>query len=214
MVRVVPALDEAGDRELCLGLRAEATPLQEFALECCKEALSHRVIMGVADRAHQRSHAHLPTALPERRRCVLTAMIEVMGDTSGSLGSSLLECHVERVEHDFGPEMRRHRPADDPATEGVEHYGEIQKSGPCRHIRDVSDPEFVRCTCSEIALNEISCNDFVRVSARGVHATTAMDATMPISRIRRATRFWLTRSPASRRSSQIRDAPYVPSEHS
>lgn len=96
--------------------------------------------------------------------------------------SSLVQCHVERVEHELGPEVCRHGPADDPTTERIEHCREIQKACPRRHVHDVGDPELVRCARGEFALYEIVRNDIGCFSLRGVHAvqaTTTVNADYP-----------------------------------
>ncbi len=55
--RIVEALDVAEDSHPCLGLRAEATASQQLAFEGREEALGHGVVVGVANRAHRRTHA-------------------------------------------------------------------------------------------------------------------------------------------------------------
>ena len=75
--------------------------------------------------------------------------------------------------------MRCHGPADYPAAEYVEYDREIQKSGPRRHIRDISDPELVGSVCGEFTLYEIVRGDISRFSLRGVQAATTMDADYP-----------------------------------
>ena len=61
-MRIVPALDEVEDSETSLDLVLETRSIEELALERGEEALAHRVVVGVADRAHRRPHAHLATA--------------------------------------------------------------------------------------------------------------------------------------------------------
>ena len=48
----------------------QAAPVDQLALEGGEEALGHRVVVGVADRAHRRAHAHLLAALRRRRSLV------------------------------------------------------------------------------------------------------------------------------------------------
>jgi hypothetical protein len=38
--------------------------------------------------------------------------------------------HVQRVEDEFGPQVRRHGPADHPATPHIEDDGEVNEAGP------------------------------------------------------------------------------------
>jgi hypothetical protein len=43
-------------------------------------------------------------------------------------GPALGHGHVQRVEHQFGPDMRGHGPADDAATPRVEDDGQVQEA--------------------------------------------------------------------------------------
>jgi hypothetical protein len=52
----------------------------------------------------------------------------------------LAKRHVEGVEHDLRVQGDRHRPADDPAAECIEHDRQIEEAGPRRNIRDISHP--------------------------------------------------------------------------
>jgi hypothetical protein len=55
--RIVETLDELEHRGPRLRLRLEPPPVEQLALKRCKEALGHRVVMGVADRSHRGSPA-------------------------------------------------------------------------------------------------------------------------------------------------------------
>src|SRR4029450_183760 len=73
--RVVPAFDELEDRGLSLGRAPQPDAVQQLALERREEALAHRVVVAVADRAHRRPHVRLATAAAELDRRVLTAVV-------------------------------------------------------------------------------------------------------------------------------------------
>jgi hypothetical protein len=49
---VVEALDELEHRDPRLGLRLEPTPVEKLTFQRGEEALAHRIIVGVANRAH------------------------------------------------------------------------------------------------------------------------------------------------------------------
>ena len=49
---IVPAFDELEDRHAGLAVGFEAAAVEQFAFERGKEALAHRVIETIADRAH------------------------------------------------------------------------------------------------------------------------------------------------------------------
>src|SRR5262249_39058410 len=151
-VRVVPALDEFEDGQARLNLGVEALAIEELALERREEALTERVVVRVADGSHRRPDAHLAAALAEGERRVLAALIRVMNDVDRA---ALREGHVEGLEHEFGPEVCGHCPANDAAAPGVEDDGEVQKAGPGRDVGDVGDPELIWDSRCEVAVHEI-----------------------------------------------------------
>ena len=109
-----------------LAVRSEATPINQLAFEGSEEALAHRVIVGVADRACRWTDAGLLAAIAESNRSVLRASVRMMDDVVGLPGR---ERHVESVEHDAGLQISREGPSDDPARPGVENDREVEKAG-------------------------------------------------------------------------------------
>src|SRR5262245_22494272 len=94
--RVVPAFDVAEERDARFSLALEGTAIEQFALETGKEALRHRVVVGVADAAHGRTHAELCAALTERDARVLRTLIAMVDDTARP---ALRDRHVKCTEH-------------------------------------------------------------------------------------------------------------------
>src|SRR5215216_1724296 len=74
--------------------------------------------------------------------------------------------HVQRIEHELGPQVVRHRPADDPTGVGIQHEGEVEPALPCPDVGYARHPQAIRCFGSEVALHEIGC----RESAFGMRA--------------------------------------------
>lgn len=66
-VLVIPAFDEAEYGKWCFGLRVGAPPIQDLALQRCEEALSHCVVVGVADGTSGRTPIAMGVA-PHARR--------------------------------------------------------------------------------------------------------------------------------------------------
>src|SRR5712691_8410859 len=71
------------------------------------------------------------------------------------LGTSSLQCLLERVDDEFGAEVVLERPADDATAIAVHDHGEIQPALPGAQVGDVGDPESVRSRRLEVALDEI-----------------------------------------------------------
>lgn len=66
--RIVPAFDELDDRHASLGLGLELAPVEQFAFEHREEALTHRVVICIADRSNGRTHTGLFAAQAVLRR--------------------------------------------------------------------------------------------------------------------------------------------------
>src|SRR5918995_1962504 len=65
------------------------------------------------------------------------------------------ERHIQGVCNQLRSEMVGHRPAHQPSGVGVHHEGQIVKTFPGRHIRDVRHPEAVPCRWGELPLHEV-----------------------------------------------------------
>jgi hypothetical protein len=137
---IVPSLDVAEDYHPGLGLRCEAAPSQQLAFQCGEEAFAHGVVVSVTDRSHEWAHTGFRAAAAERQRCILGASVGVVDDIARfALTNRHLQCRQDQL----GPQMRLHRPADDPTAERIEHDSQIQEAGRRRDIGDVGDPKLV-----------------------------------------------------------------------
>jgi hypothetical protein len=121
----------------------------EQANQMVREVL---VVVGIAHAAHRRPDARLAAAQTERDRGVLAAVVAVMDH---GLRAALCDRHVQRIEDQLGPQMRRHGPPDDLPTPRTEHDREEQEPCPRRDVGDVGDPELIRTGRYEDPLDEI-----------------------------------------------------------
>ena len=92
-VGVVPAFNESEDLPASNRVRIEAGAIDELTFERCKEALTHRVVVAVADRTHRWSDAFVEAAFPESDRRVLASLVGVMDNVGWT---TLVQGHVER----------------------------------------------------------------------------------------------------------------------
>ena len=83
----------------------------------------------------------------------------------------LAKCHLHRVQHQFGPQVVGHRPADDLAAPGVHHHGQIREPARRRHMGDVGDPDLVRPRRRQVAVDQIRRWPGVLVTPRDHKAT-------------------------------------------
>src|SRR6516162_4253582 len=71
------------------------------------------------------------------------------------LWAPLPERHVESIEHQLGGKRRRHRPANDPSTEHIEHDREIDEAYPRRNIRDIGHPQRIRTIIRKRTISKV-----------------------------------------------------------
>ena len=94
-MRVVPTLYPLEDRHPRLRLAPEPPTAEHLALQRGKEALGHRVIVGVTDRAHRGHDAGFLAALAEGVARILRSAVRVMNDPTGlTLGHR----HLQRLQ--------------------------------------------------------------------------------------------------------------------
>ena len=106
----------------------------------------------------------------------LAALVRVVDHTGRP---PLSQRHVERVQHELGAQMIRHRPADDPSTPRIDHDRQIQEPRPRRHVRDVRHPELVGTRCSEVTLNEVRGRTRVAIPSRRPRSPSTRDPLDP-----------------------------------
>ena len=82
------------------------------------------------------------------------------------LGFALSDSHVEGVHNQLSPQVVLHGPSDDPATEHVEHDGQIQKPAHRRHVGDVGHPEPVGRLGPEVAIHEVGRRPGLLITSR------------------------------------------------
>ena len=59
---------------------------------------------------------------------IFVTVCSSIGMMDGAVGATLKQRHVERTQHEFGVQMIRSGPADNTATEHVEHHRQIKES--------------------------------------------------------------------------------------
>src|SRR6266511_5595199 len=64
--------------------------------------------------------------------------------------------HLERVEDELGPHVRRELPADDHAAVAVEDEGQVDEAVPGADVGQVGDPLLVRAGRREVALQQVA----------------------------------------------------------
>ncbi len=138
---VAKALDEAEDSAPRPGQGRKLPPVETVVLERRKEALAHRVVVRISDRAHRLHDAGLRAPLAEPQRPLLRALVAVMDHRT--LRQAAGDRHPQRLADQFGRRAGRHGRADDPRAPRVEHPSEVQPPRPSAHLCDVGHPQLV-----------------------------------------------------------------------
>ena len=92
---VVPPLDEVEKGVPRMLLVREGRAIDQLTFESGKEALAHRVVIAVTDRAHRRPDTRLSASPAELDRGVLATLVGMVDHSFG--GISTLERHRQRV---------------------------------------------------------------------------------------------------------------------
>ena len=152
-----------------LDLGGKPASAEKLSLERGKEALGHRIVIGIAGRPRRWAHARRAASFSERNGGVLAALVTVMNDV---LGPPLTDGHFHGVQHQFSAEVARRRPSHDFAASGLKHDGE--REGP-RRRRPVGDPQPVRRGGGDVATDHIGCGScgFVTLGCCGPAAPMA-----------------------------------------
>ena len=134
----------------------------------------------------------------------MAALVAVVDDV---LGPPLANRHLHRVQHQFGAQVVRHRPADDLAAPGVEHDGEIEEPCHRRHISDVATHSWFGLVAlkSRSTRSGAGRSSLFRRLLLGRRAEAGADQTRLTHQT--AIRLRLCLSPRPRRSAWTRGAP-------
>src|SRR5579884_1131167 len=114
---VVEALDVVEDGRSRLGACPEDVPLEQLTLQGGEPRFGDGVVKAIAATAERRHNACLLTPRPKGNARILAAVVRMVNHAGG--GTPIPERHVQGREHELGPKMIRHGPADDLPTEDV-----------------------------------------------------------------------------------------------
>ena len=136
-----PPLDELEDGHPCFGMGAEPPAVEQLAFESGEEALAHGIVVAIPDRSGGRAHAGVPALLAEGERGVLRSLSEWWITPSGRrCQRAMSRAWSTRCV----PQVVGHGPAHHAASEGFQHDGEEQETGPSNARRSI-------CTSSPTA---------------------------------------------------------------
>src|SRR5713101_3079301 len=70
-------------------------------------------------------------------------------------GATLPQSHVQSVQHEFGTQVRGHRPTDNPAAPDIHDNGKEEKTGPRWNVCNVRHPELVWAIRIEVTVHQV-----------------------------------------------------------
>lgn len=188
---IVEDLDEVEDRRARLRSRLKLYVMNKLCLERRKEALCDGVIVAISFAAHAALNAAILEDASVLAAGVLASSIGVMNEAA--VWPALREGHVERG----GNERRRqrvvHGPAHHFARAKVDDGGEIEPAFERPHVGDIRDPDRIRLGRFERLIEHILRDGQLVPRIGRAPKLASSPGNKPISRIRRSTRFRLTR---------------------
>src|ERR1700712_5819471 len=139
---VVEPVDPFQRRELD-GLEVSPWPaaMDHLGLVEAVDGFGESIVIGISDAADRRLDACFSQALGVLNGYVLAAPVAVVHEPATMDWPSIMQCLLQRVEHEACMRRARGPPAHDPAGIGVDHEGDVDKAGPGRDIGEVREPE-------------------------------------------------------------------------
>src|SRR5215510_5965900 len=154
--RVVEALNVLAGGALDVVHVVPARVELELESEGREEALGHRVVPAVPLAAHARPDAVALEYCAVLSARVVNAAVAVVDHTDGR--RSHCESAPQSLDSDAGIEVLRHRPANNPACEQVEHDRHVHEAGLGSQVGQVGDPHLVRRRHLELACDDVPGN--------------------------------------------------------
>src|SRR6266550_4704666 len=137
----------------CLNTSPGTATVNDLGLEQADDGFGECVVVGIANTPDRRLRTRIGQALGVPDRQILGAAIAVMHDAldSGARPDRLRQ----RIEHQLSAHRARYAPADDPASEHVNHERHVHESGPGRDGGEVRDPKLVGTRRPELTIDVI-----------------------------------------------------------
>src|SRR3984893_15543391 len=180
--------------------------MDELGFERVEEALHRGIVIAVCLAAHRCLESGRLDHLTIVRRSILDAAIGMVDQT----GTRPLhrDGHPQSCQRQGGPQMSRHRPADDPAAVQVHDGGQIELALIGLDVGDVGEPDPVRRIGAEVPIQQVRRDrKIVALSVVRTRRGGAMMALIPRWRINRSMRPRLTPQPCALSSAWMRGLP-------
>ena len=114
--------------------------------------------------------------IPKCNRRILRSLVRMVDHL---IRPSLIERHLQCSQDQLTTHMIGHRPTDNLAIEYIEYYCQVHEALPGRDIRDVCDPQLIRCDSRECPVYQVWRWTIIIVSYRRGHPFTSSDTSKP-----------------------------------
>ncbi len=108
--------------------------------------------------------------------CSLGAVIGMVHQLGIGFGAASPDRHIQRIDDEFAAEMIRNRPSHHPPRPGVDDDRQIHLAFFSGMLGDISNPQPVRFSNGESAVNQIIRRDRLRVTAGATTPATPINA--------------------------------------
>ncbi len=125
---------------------------RELTLERGEEALAHRVVVGIADRAHG---GRTPACLQRSPKAIEVYCVPWSEWWIIESGFRCQRAMFRAWSTSVGPQVRLHRPADDSAAPGIDDDRQVQEAAPGRNVGDVSHPQLIGPIRREVPVHQV-----------------------------------------------------------
>src|SRR5574344_2534368 len=152
--------------------------INHFCLVQTVDRLGQGVVVGVAHAAHRGFDTRLGQALRIADRDILHASVTVM-DQPALHGLAGIQRLLQSIQHEVGARRAGYPPADDSPGKDVDDEGDIHKALPGGDVGEIRDPQGVRTTGLELAIDVILRTRHRPVADGGTERLATKHATQP-----------------------------------
>jgi hypothetical protein len=151
-------------------------PIDHLGLVEAVDGFDEGIVIGISDTADRGLHACFSQALGIFDRDVLAAPVAMVHKPAAMDRPPIVQCLLQRIEHEARMRRARGPPAHDPAGVGIDDEGDVDEAGPGRDIGEVGEPQDIRSWRLEnrTAPKHVRTRDTSRErSSRGVRDSTS-----------------------------------------
>lgn len=130
-------------------------PMNDFGLVKPVNRFCESIVVAVADTSDRGLYTRFGQSLRIPDRHVLNTPVGMMYETAAVNWSSIMKRLFQGIEDKGGMRRPADTPADNTPGKCVDDEGDIDKTLPGGHVREIRNPDPVRCRCLELAVHTV-----------------------------------------------------------